>query len=66
MTADDWFGSAAGKPPKPPSPTNRMLMWVCTTTSAVDFALGVTQASPMYFIGAVGFAALSYVYWARN
>lgn len=64
MTADDWF-----KPPpsgRPPFNTNRMMMWVCTTVSAIDFALLVTQGHPMYLAGAVGFALLSYVYWARN
>ena len=66
MMADDWFGVQAGKKPKPPMPNNRLMMWVCTTASAVDFALGITQASAIYFIGAVGFALLSYVYWAKN
>ncbi len=61
MTGDDWFG-----PPKPSFNANRMMMWVCTTASAIDFALAVTQGHPMYFAGSVAFALLSYVYWTRN
>ena len=65
MTADDWFGMP--KEPRRPSPnSNRSMMYACTASSAVYFALLVTQHHPIYFAGSVGFAALSYVYWARN
>lgn len=64
MTADDWFGHPPSTPPPPNA--NRMMMWACTVASAIEFALLITEGHPLYFVGSVGFALLSYVYRARN